>query len=146
MSFEPSLENPTKRKETFSPALCIVCQEPVIAPSNLSGCPKAKNSSRFQIFIDVCKALQERGDHTYKYLYEVIKGKSAEDLDKENLLFHPSTCRHTFQRILSNLNRKTASTISKTTYKENSVPHSSRRISRDTKFVFNKKNVYFVRL
>ena len=94
----------------------------------------------------MCKALQERGDHTYKYLYEVIKGKSAEDLDKENLVFHPSTCRHTFQRILSNLNRNTSSTISKTTYWENSVPHSLRRISRDTTSVFNKKNCLFCQI
>ena len=123
----------------------MVRQKPVTSSSRNSGRPPKKDPSRFQVFIDVCERFHESGDSTYDYIiYDIIKGTTSVELDEEKIVFHPSSCRHTFQRILSNFKREptTDHRLSKAQEGEGLV-FPIERIPRQQTASFNKNHCLF---
>ena len=98
--YEACLEAPNKRRKEFDKTLCIVCQEKVEVCKR--GRPKKVEDDKFKVFNQVFKILEERGDKTYHFIYEITKCKSHIELANENFCFHSIPCRQDFQRILAN--------------------------------------------
>ena len=101
--YEPSLETPNKRRKDFDKSLCIVCQQKVEISTR--GRPKKVDNEHFKVFNEVFKILEDRGDKTYHYIYDITKSKSHVDLASEKFCFHSVPCRRDFQRILANHER-----------------------------------------
>ena len=101
--YKPCLEAPNKRRKEFDKTLCIVCQLKV--ETSKRGRPKKADDEHFKVFNEVFKILEDRGDKTYHFIYDITKSKSHVELANENFCFHSVPCRRDFQRILANHER-----------------------------------------
>ena len=79
--YEPCLETPNKRRKEFDKNSCIVCQQKVEVSKR--GRPKKTDDEQYEVFNKVFKILEERGDKSYHFIYEVTKSKSHEELANE---------------------------------------------------------------
>ena len=129
-----------------NPKLCIVCQEKV--EQSKRGRPQKKDVEKFKVFVDVCKTFAANGDLQYHKLQKAIRNKTADDLYKEDLVFHTDPCRNDFQRIRSNQLRSTKreTTKEKTdaqSKSQKSLTSKPARVSRQETVSFDK-NLCFV--
>ena len=141
--FKPCLEIPKKQTKKFDSSLCIICQTEVKKPKR--GQPQKKEASSFQVFIDVVKILEESGDTRYHNLYDVIKNKTCNDLEREEFCYHSVPCRRDFQRIHSNQKRKTSEAPSQSSKTSNKASNPT-KVSRRGTVSFDKNLCLFCQL